>query len=214
MTALPAHTSDKTLCFGGSFNPPHVGHLVVARAAAEAAGLAKVQLIVAGVSPHKVGHADTPAAALRVEMCRLAVAGDNTFLVDDRETRRPGRSFSADTADELRHEAGNVGPVNWLIGSDLLAGLPTWHRAGELLANPPSLIRFVVAVRPGAEPDWNSLPAGVRHLKANVVKVPRLDVSSTDLRRRASLGLSLRHLTPDPVRGFIHRVGLYSASAP
>ena len=196
----------RTLCFGGSFNPVHHGHLLAARAAAEAAGFDRVRLIVAGDPPHKPESADLAPAADRVEMCRLAVTGDPFFEVDDRETRRDGPSYTATTAEEFGP------PVDWLIGADLLASLPRWHRAAELLSDPPTLVRFVVMARGGYEIDWPNLPAAVRHLRANAVTVPRVEVSATHLRQRLAAGLSVRYLTPDRVVPVAAR--LYAAQPP
>ena len=210
--ADPDAVSDRfDLCLGGSFNPVHVGHLAVARHAAEATGHGRVRLVVAGSPPHKPGDPAVIDAAHRVEMCRLAVAGDPLFLVDDREVRRAGPSYTADTAAELAAETGR--PPSWLIGADLLAGLPRWHRADELLAVPPRLVRFVVMNRPGHDIDWPALPEIVRHLAANVVNVPQLHVSATHLRGRVAAGRSVRYLVPDPACDYITRHNLYATAA-
>lgn len=196
------------VCFGGSFNPVHVGHLITARAAAESCGASRVRLLVAGTSPHKAGDPDVAPAVDRVALCRAAVDGDPLFVVDDRETRRPGRSFTADTAAELREEQGGQ-PVRWLIGADLLAGLPTWHRSAELLTDPPSLVQFVVMHRPGTRIHWDELPPAVQHLRGSVVTVPQIDVSSTQLRQRIACGQSIRYLLPETARAHLERAGLY-----
>lgn len=209
MTPPPGPTRPPLeLCLGGSFNPIHVGHLITARAAAEAIGASRVRLVVAGTSPHKANDPNVAPAAERVALCRAAVGDDPAFVVDDRETRRPGRSYTADTADELRLEQGGE-PVRWLIGADLLAGLPTWHRAAELLADPPGLVRFVVMHRPGNPIDWESLPPAVRHLRRSVVIVPQIDVSSTQLRERIARGQSVRYFVPEPARELLERAIFY-----
>ncbi len=196
----------KDLCFGGSFDPPHVGHLIVARAAAEAAGLRRVRLIVAGQSPFK---ANATPGHLRLEMCRLAVADDPGFVIDDRELGREGKSFTADTAEVLRDELG--APPAWLIGSDLLPTLPRWHRSAELLADPPTLIRLVVAHRAGHPMEVDALPPEVRQLARQAVIVPQIDVSSTMVRDRVAAGRSIRHLVPEAVERLIASRGLYRA---
>ena len=129
-----------SFCFGGSFDPPHLGHLDTARHAARTAGFDGVRLVVAGRSPFKDGGAASPEQ--RVALCRAAVTGDPFFFVDDRETHRDGPSYTADTASQLRDELSEL--PTWLIGADLLPGLPRWHRAAELLAVPPTLLRFAV----------------------------------------------------------------------
>ena len=190
---------------GGSFDPPHLGHLITARLAAEAAGFQGVRLVVAARSPFKTGgYASTPD---RLAMTRAAVHGDPFFFVDDRELRRDGPSYTADTASQLRDEMAAV-PA-WLIGADLLPGLPRWHRAAELLADPPTLLRFVVMRRPGHPIDWDALPPEVRHLRTSVVEVPQIDLSSTTIRNRVAAGRSIRHMVPDSVADLIDRRNLY-----
>ena len=196
-----------TLCLGGSFNPPHHGHLICARAAAEAAGFGRVRLMVSARPPHKPNHADVVDAAHRVAMCRAAVAGDPLFLVDDRETRRAGPSFTSDTARELQSEAADAEPVAWLIGADLLAGLPRWHESALLLDG--SLIRFVVMRRAGYPIAWDALAPEVRRLREATVEVPAVDLSATSVRRRVRKSRSVRYLVPDAVAAYIAEHGLY-----
>ena len=183
--AIRDPSAARTLCFGGSFNPPHHGHLICARAAAERAGFSKVRLIVSARPPHKPGDLSVIDPAHRVAMCGVAVAGDPTFVVDDREARRAGPSFTADTARELR-VGPSAGPVHWMIGADLLAGLPRWHEAARLLAG--DLVRFVVVRRAGYSIDWDVLPPEVRALRDAVVDVPDIAISSTDVRDRVRRG--------------------------
>ncbi len=145
--ALPG-SSLKKLCFGGSFNPPHHGHLICARAVAEAAGFHRVVLIPSARPPHKSGDA-IASAADRLAMCRAAIADDPLFEVNDLELSRDGPSYTVDTARGLL--ASGWSDVSWLIGGDSVANLPTWHEADALL----NLIQFVVMARPG----W-ALPVG------------------------------------------------------
>jgi nicotinate-nucleotide adenylyltransferase len=203
---MPEPDPRRFICLGGSFDPVHLGHLAVARAAAEAAGYEGVRLIVANDSPGKRAKAD---AEHRIAMCRLAVADDPEFLVDDRELHRPGPSYTADTAAALRDELGTV-PA-WLIGTDLLPTLPRWHRADELLADPATLARFVVVTRGGHELDLGTLPSATRHVAATCVTVPQWGVSSTLVRERLASSKSIRYLVPEPVRHYIQEHGLYAA---
>ena len=196
------------LCLGGSFNPIHHGHLITARAAAENLGMGRVRLVVAGDPPHKPHDPSLAPAHDRVAMARLAVSEDDFFVVDDREVRRDGPSFTARTVEELAHDE----PVDWLIGSDLLPGLPTWHRAADLLADPPRLVRFHVMARDGDAIDWCDLPPQVLHLRQRQVIVPRVDVSATRLRCRLAAGRSVRYLTPDATIEHIAARGLYRRS--
>ena len=200
---------NRELCLGGSFNPVHHGHLITARAAAENLGMSRVRLVVAGDPPHKPHDPSLAPADDRVVMARLAVAGDEYFVVDDREVRRDGPSFTARTAEEL----ADAGPIDWLIGSDLLPGLPKWHRAADLLADPPTLVRFHVMARDGDAIDWRGLPPQVRHLEERQVIVPRVDVSATQLRSRLAAGRSVRYLTPDATIEHIAARGLYRGAS-
>lgn len=179
---------------GGTFDPPHHGHLVAAQAALEELELDEVRLLVAGDPWQKHG---TSPAVVRLELARLAVADHGELVVDDRECRRDGPTYTADTLLELRAEHPDDELV-FLLGSDAAARLPTWQRVEEALA----LARFVVVTRPGHPvPD---LPPVV-----DVLEVPPLDVSSTQLRELAGRGRSLRYLIPERVRRQIGAYGLY-----
>jgi nicotinate-nucleotide adenylyltransferase len=196
------------LCFGGSFNPPHFGHLVVARAAAEQAGFDQVRIMVAGLSPHKRSNPDVASAADRVAMCRLATAGDPLFEVDDRETGRSGPSYTIQTARELQSLPEFAGrPVPWLIGADLLPGLMQWHDPQALLAG--DVVRFVIVRRGDERIDWSRLPDELGALSASVVEVPRIDISATDIRARIRAGRDIRYLVPETVRAYIEQRRLY-----
>ncbi len=192
----------RTLCFGGTFNPVHHGHLVCARAVAEVAGFDRVVLVPNQQSPHKAEVAVAPAVD-RLAMCRAAVAGDPLFAVDDIEATRPGPSYTLHTARALR--AAGWPAVHWLIGADQVASLPHWHDPAALLAE----VQFWVMARPGWSFDWEALPEPFRQLRDRVVTAPLVQVSSTDLRRRLAEGRSLRYLTPDAVVDFIHDRRLY-----
>jgi nicotinate-nucleotide adenylyltransferase len=194
---------NRTLCFGGSFNPIHHGHLICARAAAEGLGYQKVLLLPSGLPPHKLGQSDIADAASRVEMTRLAVAGDELFQVDDRETRRSGPSFTIDTVRELTAEGW--GGVDWLIGADMLAMLPMWHEPMALLRE----ARFAILARPGWTFDWPSLPAPFRELQHAVIEAPMIGISASDLRRRVAQGRSINYMTPSAVCDYISQKKLY-----
>src|SRR5687768_6622242 len=119
------------LCFGGSFNPIHYGHLICARAAAERLSFESVVLIPSSQPPHKPGATDLAEGPYRVQMCELAVQGVGGFEVNDVETRRSGPSYTIDTARELARQGW--GRVSWLIGADMLHNLPTWREPQALL---------------------------------------------------------------------------------
>ena len=189
------------LCFGGSFNPIHQGHLICSRAVAESKSFDKVLLIPNKQPPHKPGAANLAAPDDRLAMCRLAVQGDPFFDVTDLELKRSGPSYTIDTAAEL----AAAGPVHWLIGADMLLDLPTWHRFSELMSE----VQFVVMARPGWTIDWLTLPAELRALEASVVEAPRIDLSATEIRRRVAAGLPIDYLTSPAVVRYIHDRKLY-----
>lgn len=194
------------LCFGGSFNPIHYGHLVCGQAVARAKDAARLVLIPSATSPHKVGHADMACAADRLAMCKLAIEGNELFEVDDIELHRTGPSYTIDTVRELRRTRG-WDAIHWLIGADQVAALPRWHEAAALLDE----VNFVVMARPGWSFDWESLPASFRALAGKVVDAPLVDVSATDIRRRLRAGEPVDHLVPPSVAAYIQARGLYSS---
>jgi nicotinate-nucleotide adenylyltransferase len=191
------------LCLGGSFNPIHHGHLICARAAAGVIGASGIVLIPTAIPPHKQANRDLALAADRLQMCKLAVAGTKDFATDDREIRRGGASYTIQTVHKLKGEGWDQ--VAWLIGSDMLGILPQWHQAQELLRE----VRFVIMARPGWNFDWDSLPAAYQHLKAQVVEVPQIDISATEIRRRVKSRIPIDFLTPPAVVEYIRDRKLY-----
>jgi len=204
------------LLFGGTFDPVHNGHLIVARAAAEELGFARVTLIPANNPPHKPP-ACAPAAD-RLAMLGLAVQGDGLFDVCDLELRRSGPSYTLDTLKALRRQLGEVS-LHWLIGADMLADLPDWHRADEVL----SLVRIVVAARPAERGTVDDVLAGlsgrlgeqhIRRLREGILHMPLIDISSSDIRRRVAAGQSVRYLVPEGVARYVADHGLYRQADP
>jgi nicotinate-nucleotide adenylyltransferase len=191
------------ICFGGTFNPIHHGHLLCARAAAEAVGAGRVVLFPTGEPAHRAGQAHLAASAHRVQMCRLAIEGIEGFEIDDRECRRAGPTFTIDTARELRRQGWDK--VTWLIGADMLNSLPKWREPEALLEE----VEFLVMARPGIQFDWDGLPARFRFLRENVVAVPQIDISATEVRRRVGLGKSIEFFCPPAVCRYIAGNGLY-----
>lgn len=194
----------RNLCFGGSFNPIHRGHLLCSQAVAVATDAAELVLIPSAISPHKLGHADMADAQHRLAMCRLAVAGNGLFQVDDVEVRRGPPSYTIETARQLRRERG-WGEVNWLIGADQVAALPRWHEAAVLVHE----VNFVIMARPGWSFDWHTLPPEFQPLRHRVVEAPLLDISASDIRRRVRKGEPIDHLVPPGVAEYIRQHGLY-----
>ena len=191
------------LILGGTFNPIHHGHLACSRAVAEAMYFSHVTLIPTGQPPHKDAPANMAGPADRLAMAQLAVANDAFFSVDDLEIKRPHKSYTRDTVAELKARGEQT--IHWLIGADMLLYLPHWRHIDELLHE----VNFVIIARPGWTLDWSALPPVFAHLKKNVVQVPTLSISSTELRQRIEQGLSIRYLTPDPVCQYIAQHGLY-----
>jgi len=195
---------------GGSFNPMHHGHLIVARAVAEQLGLSRAVFIPSANPPHKQGD-HLADSAHRLAMARLAVGDEPDLEVSDVEIRRGGPSYTILTVEAYRQTVTPGQTLYWLIGSDTLTELHTWHRARELV----SKCRIVTAVRPGFEtPDLSVLeptlsPEQVRQLQADILLAPRIDISATAVRRRIASGHSIRYLVPDAVREYIERCGLY-----
>jgi nicotinate-nucleotide adenylyltransferase len=192
---------------GGTFNPPHLGHLICAQEAYLQLGLDRVTLIPARIPPHKTVE-DEPGAEHRLELCRLAVRGDEErFDVSDVEIRRDGPSYTVDTLEEL-HSRAPEHELFLIVGGDIAAGLPGWHRPEQVL----SLATLAVAKRRGTSraavgEALSELPGGER---ARFFQMPRIGISSTMLRDRARAGQSIRYYVPDPVISYIERHRLYA----
>lgn len=197
------------MIFGGSFDPVHIGHLVVARAAAEAITAQRVLLVPTAANPLKTG----PQASGddRLAMLHAAVAGDELFTVSDIEIQRGLPSYTIDTVEAILAGADRPGRLSLLIGADSLDDLPRWHRVEDLL----EAAEVHLAVRPpdGAEQVARKLQAMgepfASCLGGRVLETPLVDISATAIRRRVSQGLSVRYLVPEPVREVIATRGLY-----
>jgi nicotinate-nucleotide adenylyltransferase len=193
------------LCFGGSFNPLHVGHLLIARAVAESRNFQQVVLIPSAQPPHKPTTYDLAESCHRLEMCQAVSHGDPLFQVESLELERTGPSYTIDTARELARRGW--GRVSWLIGADMLQILPKWHKPQDLLRE----VDFVIARRPGSVIDWDALPPEFGVLQGNVVEAPLIEISATDIRRRVREGRPIRYLVPPEVERYIRDHHLYGA---
>jgi nicotinate-nucleotide adenylyltransferase len=185
--------------FGGTFDPPHVGHLVVAVNVRWEIGLDRVLIVVANDPWQKSNSRDVSSAEDRLAMCEAAVGDVDGLEVSDLEIRRGGVSLTAETLADLRDEDPQR-ELFLIVGSDAAAGLPTWERVEEV----KRLATIVVVTRPGAEeglppPGW----------EWRRVETPRLEVSSTDLRARVAEGRPLEYLLTPPVIDCIAERGLY-----
>jgi nicotinate-nucleotide adenylyltransferase len=183
---------------GGTFNPVHLGHLLIAQDAAEQAGLDRVKFIPAATPPHKIP--DRLAAGRhRLAMLRLAIRGLRQCEVDNLELRRGGRSYSVDTLTTLKRRQPNA-EFFFIIGADSLPELHRW-RAIRRLAR---LCRFVVVARPGYRLRPPRVPVDWM-----VVTGHPCAISSTEIRQRVASGRAIRYLVPEPVRRYICQHNLY-----
>ena len=185
--------------FGGTFDPPHLGHLLLAECARETLGLDRVVFVPARVAPHKVGRRMTPVA-VRLSLLAAALRGTG-FARSTIEARRPGPSYTVDTLEAVKrlHPAAEL---YLLVGADSLLDLPTWKDPARILA----LATLAVAKRPGFQPARVS--AAVRRRVRWLANAP-VAISASDLRARVAAGRSIRFLTPPAVERMVARLGLY-----
>ena len=198
-----AQASARVGLFGGTFDPPHRGHVAVASDVADALELDRVLWIPAGEPPHKTGDRITPAR-LRLEMTRAAAAADARFEVSDVEAEREGASYTVDTVRALR-ESDPDARLFLIVGTDQFSELGTWRASEELLR----LVELVVMDRDGlvARDHVPDVPGADA---ARFVSVRRIDVSSTDVRAAVRDGRDVSELVPDAVSEIIGREGLYT----
>lgn len=202
-------TAKRIGIIGGSFDPLHLGHLIIARDAAEHLGLSEVVFIPAATPPHKQ-HAKQVAAEHRLNMLKLAVDTDARFSVSDIEILRGGLSYSVDTIKALsaiHHDAD----LFLIVGSDTLVELHTWHRVDELL----QMCSVATILRPGIDSldvISQKIQLPERHrakLMDHVIEAHRIGISSTEIRRRVAEGKGIRYLVPPAVETYIREHGLY-----
>lgn len=183
--------------FGGTFDPPHVGHLLAASDACEALGFDQLVFIPAGTQPLKAGNTMS-AAADRLAMVKLLVAGDDRFSVETMEIDRGGLSFTVDTLRTLRQRwPAGTADLTVLLGADAAAQFPQWKEPAAVLA----LAEVVVLTRSDAP---ERVPDGLRGIKTR-----RVDVSSTEIRERVKAGKPVGAFVTEPVAAYIARTGLY-----
>ena len=199
----------RTGILGGTFNPPHLGHLHAARLAREALGLDKVLFIPTNIPPHKALPEDTATVADRCEMVRLLLADTPWARLDTLEVARGGASYTVDTLRELRRFLPAHVELCFLMGADAAARLGEWREASEL----GGLARFaVVSQRDDVSLDGRDLSRLAQIIDAREilqVAMPQMDVSSTDLREKVRQGRSIRDEVPAVVADYIESHGLY-----
>jgi len=186
--------------YGGTFDPIHLGHLILAEICREAFNLDLVWFVVAGAPPHKPG--GRTDSGHRLEMVRLAVAGHPSFEVSEIETRRPGPHYSAETIEAVARERPDD-ELFFLIGADSLVDLPHWREPDKIL----KLASLVVANRPGFEPPPFDVPPGAKPIQR--VTIPPIGIASQDVRRRLLEGRSVRYQIPRAVEAYIDAHKLY-----
>ena len=182
----------KIAIYGGTFDPVHHAHLILAREAIEALSLEKVILVPAAISPLKKS-APVASGEVRLAMLRAAIDGEPEFEVDECELRRPPPSYTIDTIREIRRRERDA-EIHCLIGEDHVERLPQWSRFPEL----DEMVRFVVLDRTGKQPTHSY----------QVIR-RRIDISATEIRRRVAQNESIRYLVPESVEKIIHREKLY-----
>jgi nicotinate-nucleotide adenylyltransferase len=191
---------------GGTFDPIHIGHLILAEEARTRLRLTRMVFIPAGSPPHKLGQQITDSER-RLEMVQLATADNERMAVSRIDIDRTGPCYTVDTIRLLREAWGAETEVYFLIGGDSLAELPTWHQPERLLR----ICQVVAVARPGYPADLDAverlLPGAASLI--HVLDTPVLDISSTDIRKRVRTGRSIRYLVPRAVERYVYEHGLY-----
>lgn len=191
---------------GGTFDPIHIAHLAIAEDARTQLGLDKVVFVPAGLPPHKMDIHVSPVEH-RLAMVKLAIAGNPHFEVSRVDIDRFGPCYTVDTIALLHEEWGPDVEIYFIMGSDSLADLLTWHRPDRLIR----LCRLVAVDRPGYQVDMAELERCLPGVSQRIVFInsPQLDISSTDIQRRVRAGESIKYQVPEAVERYIYEHGLY-----
>jgi nicotinate-nucleotide adenylyltransferase len=192
---------------GGTFDPIHMGHLIIAEEVRTRLDLAEVLFVPAGQPWLKTNNVISPAEH-RVEMVRLAIAKEPSFKLSTMEIERPGPSYTVDTMAELSRQIGARDKLFFILGWDNLDQLPRWHEPSRLVR----LCRLVPVRRVGyASPDLDALEAAIPGLSQSIIMLdtPQIQISSSEIRDRVARGLSIHHLVPAPVERYIKQHRLY-----
>lgn len=203
---MSGHLHERVGLFGGTFDPPHVGHLILASEARSQLELNRVLWTVTPDPPHKQDQSITPLEH-RLAMVKLAIEDDPSFQLSDVELNRPGPHYTIDTIKLLaaQNPGAEIVPI---IGGDSLQDLPTWHKPKEIL-----YVAHWVGVmrRPGEEPDLQELERELPGItsKVHYVDAPLLEIASSEIRDRAATGKPFRYYLPEPVFQYIEKHHLY-----
>lgn len=196
---------------GGSFDPVHMAHLLMADTVRETLSLDLVLFLPAGTQPLKQGMATTPKED-RVAMLKLAIEDNPSFVLSTVDVDRPGPSYTADSLEQLREEWGGLDKtaIWFIIGSDSLLIFPRWRDPQRILAQ----ARLAVVRRPTFNADLSALESQVPGLSAAIdwVDAPLIEISGTDIRKRVAQGKSIRYRVPDVVREYIEAQRLYTVA--
>ena len=195
---------------GGTFDPVHTGHVLVAEEAKARLNLADVLFVPAGL-PWLRGDSPVAAAEHRVHMVRLAIDDKPYFKLSTIEIERSGHSYTVDTVAELKGQLGAEDELFFILGWDSLSELPEWREPFRLI----KLCRLVAVPRVGCSaPDLDSLENAIPGLADRVILLdgPRVDISASEIRGRVSRGLPIDHLVPEPVERYIREQGLYTTA--
>jgi len=195
---------------GGTFDPIHYGHLAAAEEARVRVNLEKVLFVVALLPPHKLDEDVTPVEH-RLAMVRLGVASNPHFEISLVDVDRPGPSFTVDTISMLQEQWGPGTELFFVMGLDSLVEVPTWHQPERLIR----LCHLVAVSRPRFEVDMRQLEASVPGISSRVeiIDMPEVDISSSDLQRRVKEGLPIKYQVPEEVERYIIEHRLYEQSA-
>jgi nicotinate-nucleotide adenylyltransferase len=194
---------------GGTFDPVHLGHIMMAEEARKSLGLKEVLLVPAG-QPMTRSNERITSTEHRIRMLQLAVAGFSHLKVSTVEIKRPGPSFTVDTITEMRRKYGSKDEIFFILGWDSLAQLPIWKEPERII----NMCILVAVPRPGwPPPALKTLEKDIPGISKRVVflEKPRVDISATDIREKVARGESIDRLVPGPVAEYIKKHGLYKA---
>jgi len=196
--------------FGGTFDPPHLGHLIIAQSLAEQLAIARVIFIPSGNPPHKKNRPVT-SGEHRMKMLRLALADNPQFEISDWELSQTAPTYTVNSVPHFQ-KIYEGSKLHWLIGADNLGDLPNWYEFKRLI----DLVDIVTAYRGGIE--INDILSGIKDhldkpqfdkLQKNLIRTPMIEISAHDIRSRVKTGKSIRYLVPPAVEDYIRREGLY-----